>query len=261
MKKCGIYKIENRVNHKVYIGQSIDIETRWSAHRRCGKYHDKENYFLYQAINKYGIDSFDFTILEECNECNLDEKEIYYIQKYDSYKHGYNMTLGGKGTVGGNINSRNKAPKNIKQFCNNDITEIAKLDKSFNVIEYYPSVQEAARQNHVEATNISKTLKGKYKYCGGYIYMYADVVRELCDNVNDLILYRLFEDLYPYHSDTDSRNGYTCKVQILDSHDNVLAICNTINEASKKYNIDASTISKICKGKLKQSKGYKFQYV
>lgn len=259
MKKCGIYKIENCVNHKVYIGQSVDIYTRWSAHKKYKKYKDRQHYFLYQAMDKYGIDNFSFTILEECNESDLDDKEIYYIQLYDSYKNGYNMTLGGSGVKGGNQSSRNKAPKNIQQFCQHDITEVAKLDKRFNILAYYPSVQEAARQNHVEATNISKTLQGRNIYCDGYIYMYADVVRELCDNIKDLMLYRLLEEVYPYHID-EEHNNQPRKIIVFDLNGNQLGIYDTITEASQTYNVDSSSISKVCKGKLKQSKGYKFEY-
>ena len=260
MKICGIYKIENKINHKVYIGQSIDIKERWSAHRRCVKYGDKKDYWLYQAMNKYGLDNFDFSIIEECEPQLLDEKEMYYIQQYDSYNHGYNMTYGGSG-LNGIIRNRNYAPKNISQFCgSDDIVEVAKLDKNFHVLAYYPSVQEAARQNQVEATNISKTLKGKNKYCNNYIYMYGDVVKELQDNINDLILHRLLVDLYSYHCDDDTPK-HCGKIQVCDLQDNVLEICNTVGEASKKYNVDASSISKVCKGKLKQSKGYKFKYL
>lgn len=260
MKICGIYKIENKINHKIYIGQSIDIKTRWTAHKRCSKYNDKKDYRLYQAINKYGLDNFDFSIIEECKPQLLNEREIYYIQQYDSYNNGYNMTYGGSG-LNGITRNRNYAPKNISQFCGtNDVVEVAKLDKKFNILAYYPSVQEAARQNNVEATNISKTLQGKNKYCGNYIYMYGDVARDLQDNVKDLVLYRLLVDLYPYHCDYDTPK-HCGKIQICDLQDNILDVCNTITEASKKYNVDSSSITKVCKGKIKQSKGYKFKYL
>ena len=52
-------------------------------------------YSIHRAFRKYGIDNFSFEILEECNPEDLFEREKYYIEKYDSYKKGYNETLGG----------------------------------------------------------------------------------------------------------------------------------------------------------------------
>lgn len=88
----GIYKITNLINQKVYIGQSINIEKRWQDH--CATV---DNCAIHRAIQKYGKENFVFEILEECDLSMLNEKEIYYIEKYNSYYDGYNMTLGGEG--------------------------------------------------------------------------------------------------------------------------------------------------------------------
>ena len=84
---CGIYKITNQVNQKVYIGQSINIENRWKEHlQKCNSIDDENyNYPLYKAIRKYGLESFKFEILEECSQENLGQKEIEYISLYESY--------------------------------------------------------------------------------------------------------------------------------------------------------------------------------
>ena len=104
-KICGIYKIENLVNGKVYIGQSVDIYRRWKAHKYVSNEENREGYNkpLYRAFRKYGIDNFSFEVIEECLEENLTEKEIYYIEQYNSYIGGenanrYNLTTGGEGT-------------------------------------------------------------------------------------------------------------------------------------------------------------------
>ena len=54
-----------------------------------------KNYALYNAIRKYGIENFSFEVIEECLEKELDEKEVSYIEEYNSYYGGYNSTLGG----------------------------------------------------------------------------------------------------------------------------------------------------------------------
>ena len=91
---CGIYKIENKINKHIYIGQSINILKRWTEHTKDSKKY--LNLTLYKAFNKYGIKNFLFSIIEECQKEKLDEREIYWIKYYDSYKNGYNMTPGGK---------------------------------------------------------------------------------------------------------------------------------------------------------------------
>lgn len=93
----GIYKIENLINHKCYIGQSIDIHRRWTDHKRVYKLETEASYDypIYRAFRKYGLENFSFEILEECLSSELNEKEKLYIRKYDSFFNGYNQSFGG----------------------------------------------------------------------------------------------------------------------------------------------------------------------
>lgn len=94
----GIYIIKNKVNNKIYIGQSIDIEKRFKQHKKKAfSKKDKEyNKYLYRAFRKYGLDNFSFEILELCLPEELRDKENYYIRKFNSNnrKIGYNETSG-----------------------------------------------------------------------------------------------------------------------------------------------------------------------
>lgn len=110
----GIYKITNNVNGKCYIGQAVDIESRWRKHHTAPfNPNDKSyNYPLYRAIRKYGIENFKFEVLEECPRELLNEREIFYITKYNAYEDGYNQT------EGGNANTHN-----YKLTCD-DVTDI-----------------------------------------------------------------------------------------------------------------------------------------
>lgn len=93
----GIYKITNRINGKIYIGQSIDIQYRWKQHLKALNDNKYSHLKIYQAFKKYGIENFSFEIIEQCTENDLDEREKYWIKYYDSYNSGYNMTIGGTG--------------------------------------------------------------------------------------------------------------------------------------------------------------------
>lgn len=92
-----IYKITNKVNNKVYIGQTrYTIESRWRQH--CKNYNfEHRPQPLYKAFEKYGLDNFTVETIEEVQVEKLDEREMYWIAYYDSFKNGYNATLGGQG--------------------------------------------------------------------------------------------------------------------------------------------------------------------
>lgn len=92
---CGIYKITNMINGKVYIGQSINIKARWKDHVNTLNRKDSHSVLLQRAWNKYGEESFSFEILELCTEDMLDEVEIKYIDLYDAHNNGYNIEPGG----------------------------------------------------------------------------------------------------------------------------------------------------------------------
>lgn len=97
MYVIGIYKITNKVNGKCYIGQAVDIERRWRKHKSAYKNPQSPNYDypLYRAMRKYGIENFTFETLEECEAKDLNDKEVFYIAKFNCYEDGYNQTKGG----------------------------------------------------------------------------------------------------------------------------------------------------------------------
>lgn len=84
----GIYKITDQINGKIYIGQSNDIERRWSEHRKKSKTGTTQ---LYQAMQEHGLENFKFEIIEECLLEELNNKEQYYINYFNSAYEGYNM--------------------------------------------------------------------------------------------------------------------------------------------------------------------------
>lgn len=92
----NLYIIRNTVNDKVYIGKTYKtIEWRFKEHIRQAKNKSKTPYKLQKAILKYGADKFYIELIDKFEAGILEEKEIEYIAKYDSYHNGYNSTLGG----------------------------------------------------------------------------------------------------------------------------------------------------------------------
>lgn len=92
-----IYKITNKINGKCYIGQTIDIVKRFDKYRRlCVKGQPK----IYNALKKYGVDSFSFEILDTVSDQDtLDFLEDIYILCFDSIEYGYNSKPGGGNRV------------------------------------------------------------------------------------------------------------------------------------------------------------------
>lgn len=90
---CGVYLVQNKINGKKYFGQSIDIERRLYEHR-CNKNH---NIHLTKAINKYGIDNFNFDLYIACKPEYLNRIEKLLIRVNDTVnpKKGYNKDSGG----------------------------------------------------------------------------------------------------------------------------------------------------------------------
>lgn len=93
-KSCGIYKITNIINNKIYIGQSINIGRRWKDHKSQGNW-EANDCFLYRVFKKYGLENFKFEIIENCSPSKLNEKEREWILKTGSFGSGYNCDEGG----------------------------------------------------------------------------------------------------------------------------------------------------------------------
>lgn len=95
--KSGIYKLTNKFNRKVYIGQSINVDGRYKQHCRS-KNANKYTCSMVDIIKQYGIDNFDYDVLIRCPKENLDYWEKFYIRYYCSNnpEFGYNKTSGGK---------------------------------------------------------------------------------------------------------------------------------------------------------------------
>lgn len=105
----GIYRIYNLITGQSYIGQSIDIDDRMRRHIACAKkgLFDRYTTMVDIAIHDFGIENFKYEILEQCSPEELDAKEDYYINLYNSRIDGYNIVAGGQHNRGeSNANSK-----------------------------------------------------------------------------------------------------------------------------------------------------------
>lgn len=139
-KICGIYKITNTLNGKCYIGQSVDIYKRWVKHKSNCVQNQQRNKCLYRAFRKYGIDNFTFEILQKCKKEKLDEREEYWIKKYDSFKNGYNMNSGGHSHCGSWSKYKHKHLREYRRWQKDynvqDLDSRPNIVKTFQIMKH-----------------------------------------------------------------------------------------------------------------------------
>lgn len=148
-QNCGIYKIENLINGKVYIGQSVQLKKRWGVHKakaKENKRHDDNH--LYSAMKKYGIENFKYDVIEYCSVEELNDREIYWISYYDSTNRnkGYNILLGGKS--GGNLyNYKEIYEKWVEGKSCKELQDLYKCADSVitNALRYYGIDEDQTR--------------------------------------------------------------------------------------------------------------------
>jgi group I intron endonuclease len=105
MTKSGIYMIRNVINNKKYVGSTCSSNgfyKRWRIHKAYLRHNNHPNSHLQNAWNKYGEDSFEFMILEECEDNKLISREQYWISRYDTTNRakGYNLKEAGSNGKG-----------------------------------------------------------------------------------------------------------------------------------------------------------------
>lgn len=203
-----IYKVQNKTNGKIYIGQTArDIKVRIDEHCR------HSSTAIDAAIAKYGIESFDVEQIDTAETIEeLNEKEIYWIQFYSSMApNGYNLCEGGDNTIGyhhkdiskrkmsvakskmyvgeGNpfygkkhsSESKKKMSEKRKGLAHLTQEQIDTLRASHRTVkvrnidtgEVFDSVKAAAERYGLKDTHITRVCKGKRKRTGGYRWEYA----------------------------------------------------------------------------------------
>jgi len=170
LRYVEIYKITNLTNNKIYIGQAVSHILNHKRYRPYGRegrfrchiseaFSNKKNqcHYLNSAIRKYGTQDFIVELVEFCDVCDANEREVYYIDKYNSmFPEGYNLNAGGKVTMH---------------------TKESKLRVSSGLVKYYKE-QKFDRFKNIKLTDINdditthiKILKRHGEQYGWYVYI------------------------------------------------------------------------------------------
>lgn len=224
--KGFIYKIISP-NHKIYIGQTLNWYKRKSNYK-YNKFFQQTK--LWNNCNFYNWNPIDtFEVIEECfcgfEKKNLNEREKYWINYYDSFKNGLNCNEGGHGNIGHihSIESKDKMRKSkigIKHSIERNIKKSEKR-KGFKHTE-----DSKAKMSKTKLANMNQQIKDKIR-------------NGLIGNKNGI-----------------GNKGNAKKIICLTNN----VIYNSVKEAALNLNLYSSNIISVCKGKQKKTGGYNFKY-
>lgn len=157
-KICGIYMIMNNLNGKIYIGQSVDILTRWKHHLWHAKRGDENH--LYRSIREFGEKNFSFCILKETTDLDYFEKFFIKLYHSDDASLGYNLTQGGQDHGWKEFNDRVKTGEIPHPMTGHIWTDEQKLNMSngrkgkyCGSDHYLSKMSENERKNFVKEKN------------------------------------------------------------------------------------------------------------
>lgn len=165
MKEYVVYMHKNKINNKVYIGQTCNIKKRWAPQAYQG------STYFYHAICKYGWKNFQHIILQsQLNKQQADKKEIEMIAKYNStnQKYGYNISIGGgifPNTSGKNnpFYGKHHSKQSLKIMKDKKYggkNPMAKAVRCLNTQEVFPSCREASDWCGIARQNIQRCCRG-----------------------------------------------------------------------------------------------------
>lgn len=242
--------IKCKINNKVYIGQSIDIERRWDQHK-----YGKGNIILRNAIQKYGLDNFEFLILEEIVIENktkkaiteeLHKKEQLWFDKLKPYKNGYNINKVAKPNET-NFTRRDedfgKKISRIKIENNHTGKPIVQYSLEGELIKEWPSSTSVQRELGFNARNIGGCANKEAYTSNGYIWRFKGdpITKDDLDKVKN-------------------KRPRTKKVYQYDLKGNLVGEYESAKEASEKTGYIYNLITDCCRGRHELSHNFFWSY-
>lgn len=255
-----IYKIENLITHEVYIGQTSNpkgfdgrycfngqgVERVYGYLKGNKDRGERHNQHLRRSIEKYGFDAFEvdkiFDVASTMEELN--QKETYYIDKFDSFKNGYNQTYGGDNFP------RGEECKNSKRVC--------QIGLDGTLIKIWDSATQASTTLKISPSGISNVCRGTKtrangdaaQTAGGYIWVFEKDYNPNKD-------YRL--------NRPRQNMGHGSKTVLLLSDDGqILKEYYSINEASRNLGVSVESVRETCMHQYKNPTFnliYKSEYI
>lgn len=252
-----IYKIENIINHKVYIGQTTSpqgfngryngkgngierVYNYCNNRKNIGKGY---NQHLLKSIEKYGFDAF---VVNEVFDValtfdELNDKEYFYVKQFDSYYNGYNQTLGGDNKTGHKMPSGKDNKYSVR---------VCQISIDSKLIKIWDSFGDIQRELGISKGSVVNACIGRTETSGGFIWAYE----------------KDYDKNKDYSRIPKTRGGpnFTKPILLLDSNNNVIREFLSAVEASATLGISKQEVSRICKHQRKRPKHnlvFKSEYI
>jgi hypothetical protein len=244
--KSGVYIILNLINGKFYIGGAIDFYARFRLHIADLLKNKHFNKHLQNSVNKYGIENFEFSILEEYSKDITFDMETYWINILGATNRniGYNIDSYSKTRLGAILteDTKNKISKALlgrkisedqlklhkERIRESKGRSIVQLDVQGNFIKEFECINDAAKELNILCTNIVALLKdNKRKTIKGFKFLYKED-------------YNLDKNYLTAIGKTREKVG---KFDLLF---NLLEEYNNSSEAAEKNNINKHCINTVC---------------
>ena len=155
---CGIYAIHHLSQDKYYIGQSVDIKRRWQ--QECN---NADNLLIGRTIWKYGENDFDFIVLERCSKPDLNKREAYWSQYYNSMvPNGYN-----------------EFPPGTSYTVAYDGKPVSCYDALGNYVNTFACARVAEDQLDINASNIRRACVMLQRTAGGFYWRFGEDTQQI----------------------------------------------------------------------------------
>lgn len=279
-----IYVIRNRINSKVYVGQTKDITTRFLQH--CKPSSANDNSLIAKAIQEYGANNFWVEILEK-DVLDYNERESYWIKTLNSLEpNGYNIQPGGdapphyKGLKHPFSCFESEDDINgIKECLKNSALSLGDIAKRFNVSkktilrinqgivyesasETYPLRKIPLRNGKLTKENvleIIETLKYTYR-------QYKDIAKQFGVNENTIKLinsgdvHNIPNENYPIRKYKNSGAPACTYEQVTQISELLLRTSISCRQIAKQFGVDLQTVYIINNGNAKRYRRKEFTY-
>ena len=216
-----IYMIKNKINNKLYIGQTIrsDLNCRWREHKLCKK--DCIGNYLYNAYKKYGINNFEYKLVCICFNEDCNKFEYEYIKKYNTiYPNGYNLQSGG---------GNHTLSEEVKQL----ISEKTRGNPSSNKVKKMTDEQKIKLSESLIKWNLNNENKNKKT---------LDIKDKISISLKNY-----------YKNNNNNTNKKCIKIDQYDLNYNYIKTFDSINSAAKEVGITQMMINRASSNDIKYS--------
>lgn len=262
-----VYKIENKINKKIYVGQTNNLDRRMQEH----KHDERNNHPIHNAIKKYGWENFEVSVLYYGVNYNEKEKEYIKLYKSNRKEYGYNITAGGQDSSGENNPQSKLSQSDVYQIIsdlkgNNSIECIAKKYRTtvktirninagiswrIGSLQYPIRKRKLKILNNEEVKEIISLLKDANNSIEGIADMF-NIKPYIVLNINKGNTYGLDSEIYPIREIGIPGRDIERIVEMLEQ-ENI-----PIKEIAEKFNKTLSQIYRINKGECWHNDSLKY---